>query len=89
MEELQAFGAVAFVLLLLCGMLYLMRQRGLASFQRVAGRAGLPRMMESVERIPLGPQQTLHLVRVGNRNYLVALGPGACQITLVEKEQQV
>lgn len=89
MEEFQAFGAVVFVLLLLGGVLFLLRRKGVASFQIAARRAGLPRRMETVERVPLGPQQSLHLVRVGEASFLVAIGPGACQITPVPETKQV
>ena len=89
MEEFQAFGAVVFVLALLGAVLFLLRRKGVASFQIAARRAGLPRRMEAVEKVSLGPQQSLHLVRVGDASYLVAMGPGACQITPVSETKQI
>jgi flagellar biogenesis protein FliO len=36
--------------------------------------------MESLERLPLGPQHTLHLVRVGETELLLALSPSGCSL---------
>jgi len=75
--------AVVLVLGLLGGALYFLRSRGIASFQTPPspfGRQGSARQMKVVERIPLGGQHALHLVRVGDRLMLIATGPGSCQI---------
>jgi flagellar biosynthetic protein FliO len=73
-------AAVVLVLALLGGTLYALRKRGAAafSFSRLAS-AG-PRRMEVLERLPLGPQHALHIVRVGGRTVVVATAPTSCQL---------
>jgi flagellar biogenesis protein FliO len=41
-------------------------------------RKAAGRRLESVGRLPLGPQQTLHLVRLGESALLVASSPSGC-----------
>ena len=36
--------------------------------------------MECLERLPLGPQHTLHLVRLGETALLVASSPSGCSL---------
>ena len=36
--------------------------------------------MEVVERLSMGPNHALHLVRVGGRTVVVATSPGGCQL---------
>jgi hypothetical protein len=36
--------------------------------------------MECLERLRLGPQHTLHLVRLGDRAMLVASSPAGCSL---------
>jgi len=38
------------------------------------------RQLECLERLPLGPQHSLHLVRAGERLMLVSSSPGGCQL---------
>ena len=45
-----------------------------------------PRRMHVVERLPLTPQHSLHLVRIDGRLLVVASGPGGCSL-LEEKSQ--
>ena len=52
------------VLLLLGATLWVLRRRGLAGVS-LARTGSAARRMECLERLPLGPQHTLHLVRVG------------------------
>jgi flagellar biogenesis protein FliO len=80
MDAMQPALAALFVLALLGGALYLLRAKGLARFNgRVfAGRGG--KQMQSIERLPLTPQHSLHLVSVAGRTLLVAVSPGACTI---------
>jgi flagellar biosynthetic protein FliO len=73
----QQYLAAAAVLGLLGTTLWWLRRRGYAAV--IPGRrAG--RRMESVERLPLGPQHTLHLVRVGQTALLVACSPSGCSL---------
>jgi flagellar biogenesis protein FliO len=84
-EILQPVAAVTLVLTLLGGLLYVLRKRGLASFSGMGSpspfsRSGNLRQLKVMEKIPLGGQHALHLVRVGDRVILVATAPGSCQM---------
>ena len=81
MDVISQIGAVVGVLALLGGVLYVLRARGLATFSGGSTFRG-PRRLRSVERLPLTPQHTLHLVRNGDRLLLLAASPGGC--TLLE-----
>jgi flagellar biosynthetic protein FliO len=78
MEVIQQMAAVAVVLLLLGATLWALRRRGFAgvALRRKSGT----RRMECVERLPLGPQQVLHLVRLGETELLVASSPSGCTL---------
>jgi flagellar biogenesis protein FliO len=78
MEGIAQFAAVAGVLLLLAAALWWLRRRGFAG-PVLAGK-GTGRRLESIERMPLGPHHTLHLVRLGERAFLVASSPGGCAL---------
>lgn len=78
MDVIEQTMAVALVLLLLVGTLAWLRRRGWAAValpRRVAGRK-----MECLERLPLGPQHALHLVRIGDAVLVVATAPGGCSL---------
>jgi len=65
---------------LLAGLLLGLRRRGMARF-----RLGLPqrkaaRRLEMMERLPLTPQHSLHMVRVGGRELLIAVSPSGCSL---------
>lgn len=80
MDLLQPLAAIALVLGLLAAALVLLRKRGAASF-RFPGMQGSPqRRLEVVERVALGPQHSLHLVRVGERCLLIGTAPSSCQL---------
>jgi flagellar biogenesis protein FliO len=72
MDLIQPLAAIVFVAVLLGGALYLLKKRG---------GAGLPglRRLEVIERVSLGPQHALHLVRAGDRLVLIATAPASCQ----------
>jgi flagellar biogenesis protein FliO len=80
MEALQQVLTVLFVLGLLCGTLFWLRSKGLAKF----GVNGLGRrsnrQLEPIERLPLTPQHSLHLVRVAGKVLLIAVSPGGCSV---------
>jgi flagellar biogenesis protein FliO len=61
MEVIQQTGAVVAVLALLLLTLWWLRRRGLTGV--TLGRKTAVRRLESLERLPLGPQHALHLVR--------------------------
>jgi flagellar biogenesis protein FliO len=79
MESLGSALAAVFVLFLLAGTLFWLRRRGIASFSLPA-MTNQKRRMEVVERVALGPQHALHLVRINGRAVLVATAPGGCQV---------
>ena len=76
MEAMEQMAAVGAVLALLAATLWWLRRRGLAGVAFPARRAG--RRLESLERLALGPQHVLHLVRFQDRALLVAASPGGC-----------
>ena len=80
MESLQQLLTVLFVFALLGGTLYWLRKKGLARFtvNGIGRRAN--RRMESIERLPLTPQHSLHLVRIAGRVLLIAVSPGGCSV---------
>jgi flagellar biosynthetic protein FliO len=78
MEVIQQMAAVAVVLLLLGATLWVLRRRGFAG--AAPGKKSTGRRMECLERLPLGPQQTLHLVRVGETELLLAVSPTGCAL---------
>lgn len=78
MDAIRQLAAVAGVLLLLLAVLWGLRRRGFA----VAGLRKKPaqRSLESLERLPLGPQHTLHLIRLGETRLLLATSPAGCSL---------
>ncbi len=78
MEAIQQTGAVAAVLALLFLTLWWLRRRGLAGI--TLGRKASARRMENLERLPLGPQHALHLVRLGESALLIASSPAGCTL---------
>ncbi len=76
MDAIRQMAAVAAVLGLMGLTLWWLRRRGLA-VPLPAGRRG-GRRLATVERLPLGPQHALHLVRVGGRGLLLASHPSGC-----------
>jgi flagellar biosynthetic protein FliO len=78
MDVIQQIMAVAGVLALLGGTLWWLRRHGFTTAS-LGKRAG-GRRLECVERLPLGPQQTLHLVRLGNTALLLACSPAGCSL---------
>ncbi|HEY7388321.1 MAG TPA: flagellar biosynthetic protein FliO [Bryobacteraceae bacterium] len=78
MELIDQVAAVAVVLGTLGAMVWWLRRRG--TLERPGFRKSSGKRLESLERLPLGPQQTLHLVRIGNRALLVAATPSGCSL---------
>lgn len=75
MDAMQQFGAVAVVLALLSATLWWLRRRG---FSAALPRKANGRRLQTLERLPLGPQHTLHLVRMEDETLLVACSPAGC-----------
>ena len=73
----QQYLAVGVVLGVLGGGLWWLRRHGYA-VRPIGGRGG--RSLESLERLALSPQHTLHLVRAGKAVVLVGCSPQGCRI---------
>ena len=73
MDLIQPIAAIVFVGALLAGALFLLKKRGHGS---IPGGHSL----EVLERVALGPQHALHLVRAGDRVVLIATAPASCQL---------
>jgi flagellar biogenesis protein FliO len=78
MVEIGQMAAVAGVLALLALTLWFLRRRGIAGI--LPARRTPARRLECLERLPLGPHHTLHLVRLGETSLLVASSPGGCSL---------
>ena len=78
MEVIQQTGAVAAVLALLLLTLWWLRKRGLTGV--TLGRKAAVRRLESLERLPLGPQHALHLVRLGGSALLISSSAAGCAL---------
>jgi flagellar biogenesis protein FliO len=77
MELIRQVAAVAGVLALLAATLWWLRGRG----PGLALARKLPRRkLECMERLPLGPQHTLHLIRLGDQALIVASSPSGCTL---------
>jgi flagellar biosynthetic protein FliO len=79
MEAINQLAAVLTVLGAVAGLAWWVRRR------RGFAVPGLPRRkaaryLETIERLPLGPNQTLHLVKLGHRALLVASSSSSCAI---------
>jgi hypothetical protein len=83
MESFQQFVAVFFVLGGLLATLMWLRRRGFAAGGGVLGRlkpSSGERRLQAVERLPLTATHTLHLVRIADREILIATSPAGCQV---------
>jgi flagellar biogenesis protein FliO len=78
MEVIQQTGAVVAVLALLLLTLWWLRKRGLTSV--TLGRKTAVRRLESLERLALGPQHALHLVRLGGSALLISSSSAGCTL---------
>jgi flagellar biogenesis protein FliO len=78
MIEFGQIAAVVGVLTLLLLTLWFLRRRGIAGL--LPARAKPARRLECLERLPLGPHHTLHLIRLGETSLLVASSPGGCSL---------
>jgi flagellar biogenesis protein FliO len=77
---LQQMLAVLMVMALLAGLLLGMRRRGMARFRiSLPGRKTV-RRLETLERLPLTPQHSLHVVRMSGRELLIGVSPAGCSV---------
>jgi len=77
MEYFRQFAAVAGVLATLAAALWWLRSRGWAGTLPATRNR---RRLECLERLPLGPQQSVHLLRAGERLMLVSSSPSGCAL---------
>ena len=80
MEPLQQAAAVLLVLILFGAAIYALRAKGIAMMLRRSSSGTNQRQLQSVDRLPLTPHHSLHLVRVEGRTVLIAVSPGGCYI---------
>jgi flagellar biogenesis protein FliO len=77
MESIRQVLAVSTVLFLLGASLWWLRRKGLA---RYGSRGSRKQHLKAVERLLLGPQCSLHLVRLAGRGLLVSSSPAGCAV---------
>jgi len=80
MEMVQQLLIVAAVIGALYGALVLLKRKGWAHTSLRATRNGGQPRLELIDRLPLTPQHSLHLVRMADRTLLVALSPNGCNL---------
>ena len=71
---------VVLVLALLAGLLWTLRNRGLIAFRRAGWKGSSIRRLQVIERLPLTPNHSLHLVRVADRILLIGVAPSGCTL---------
>ena len=77
---IQQMLAVGLVMALLAGLLLGLRRRGVARFRIGLPRKKAARRLEVTERLPLTPQHSLHMVRMGGRELLIGVSPAGCNL---------
>jgi flagellar biogenesis protein FliO len=75
----RQFAGVLIVLAILGATLWLARNRGIAQWLSLR-KPSRERTITVLERVPLTPQHTLHLLAVGERRLLVTSSPSSCQL---------
>ena len=80
MDLFEQLAMVLLVLALLAGVLWVLRNRGLASFRPGAWKNTSARRLQVIERLPLTPSHSLHLVRVADRVLLIGVAPSGCTL---------
>ena len=79
MELFRQVSSVLAVFGLLGAALWAMRRGGFASLR---GLKRATKSLESIERLPLTPQHSLHLVKIRGRELVVATHPQGCALLL-------
>ena len=80
MEMVRQLASVLFVLGLLGFLLWVLRRRNLAQFRFRAPRGRKRKVLERLERLPLSPQHSLYLVRIGDRVVVLAAHSAGCTL---------
>ena len=76
----EQIATAAGVLALLLATVFLLSKRGTVRFNFQRGGASRNRKLEVVERLPLTPQHSLHLVRLEGRLLLLGVSPAGCNL---------
>jgi len=80
MELSQQLLAVVLVLGILGAGLWVLKRKGFVrTTLRRTQHPGEPRL-EVIDRLPLTPQHSLHLIRIADRTILVGVSPGGCNL---------
>ena len=79
--------AIFAVMALLSGSLWWLRRHGMARFASGFAIRRPRRNLEVLERLPLAPHHSLHLVRHGSRSLLIGISPSGCSL-LESRENQ-
>lgn len=77
MEIIRQALTVSAVLLALAALLWWLRRKGIARGRSAGSRR---HNLQAVERLALGPQHSLHLVRLAGRGLLVGTSPSGCAV---------
>lgn len=82
MEILEQITMIFVVFALLGGLLWVMRNKGMATFRfsRKSFGGGRSKQLEVVERLPLTASHSIHLVRFADRTLLIGVAPGGCTV---------
>jgi flagellar biogenesis protein FliO len=87
MDIVRQSLAIAFVLALLFGLLWLLRKQGRI---RLRGSTAPSRLLESQGRLALTAQHTLHVIRAGPRQIVLATHPSGiavvCELSAAASE---
>lgn len=78
-EMVRQLVGVSIVLATLVALLWFAKGRGWARWRSFRG-AGDERIVTVLQRVPLTPQHTLHVLAVGRRRLVVTSSPGSCQL---------
>jgi len=80
MNVIQYVGAVTLVLALLLLCVGVLRRTGIADLKIAMGVKSQPRAMQVIERLPLTPNHSLHLVQCEGEMLLVGISPSGCSL---------
>jgi flagellar biogenesis protein FliO len=79
MDIVRQSLAITFVLALLWAALWLLRKKGAIQISPRKGR-GRTGVLEARARLALTPQHSIHLVRIGQRDLVLALHPSGVKL---------
>jgi len=80
MNLIEQLSMVLLVLALLAGVLWTLRNRGFAAFRFAGRQPSSAKRLQVIERLPLTPQHSLHLVRLADRVLLIGVAPSGCTL---------